>query len=158
MTMNQSKDHSLKWLPEYQYSKKPQNYLLIDDGTIKSTLAKFRLGNAGLGNRGKGILICPACKLGNNNESHLIFQCQAPDIKDIKNQKNLKPTMDLFIKANPNLTELNNKFSIFLQDHNETLYEKGVYLQAILNHFEDTYCQEANFNPDDENYHAYATN
>ena len=44
VSMNQVKDHSLKWLPKYHYSKKPQKYLLMDDVCIKSTLAKFRLG------------------------------------------------------------------------------------------------------------------
>ena len=154
--MNQVKDHSLKWLPEYPYSKKPRNYLLMDDEDIKSTIAKFRLGNAGLGNRGKGVLKCPACKIGNNNESHLIFQCQAQDIQEIKNRKGLKPTMDLFIKANPNSTDIDKTLSIFLKGKNDNLYEKGIYLQTILNHFKETYCQEADININDGNDHPYA--
>ena len=102
-------------------------------------------------------MICPACKIRNNNESHLIFQCQAPDIKGIKNRNDLKPTMDLFIKANPNLTDMDKKLSIFLQGQNEILHERGLYLKVILNHFVDNYCQEAIINIDDEHDHAYAT-
>ena len=68
--------HSLKYFPEYPDGMGRQKY--IECSETSSTLAKFRLGNTNIGNRGSPrILICPACKAGPNNELHLVFEYQA---------------------------------------------------------------------------------
>ena len=155
--MDKVKQHSLKWMPKYVPQNKPQEYLLIDDEDVRVTLAKFRIGNAGLGYRnGMNMNICPACKNGKNCESHLIFQCQAPDIAELKNKENMKETMDKFNKANKKLTNADEMLKSFLQGQNTVLHERGTYLYNILNYFTDTYCKEAIDNQDnvqmDHNY------
>ena len=78
-TINLLKEHrkrSLKYFPDYPDGMGRQKYL--DRTDESSTLAKYRLGNAGLGNRNNPpVLICPGCLNGPNNELHLVFECQA---------------------------------------------------------------------------------
>ena len=70
--------HSSKYLPEYPEGMGRQKYINLSEPS--SILAKFRLGNAKLGNKETpAILICPACNSGQNNELHLVFQCHAMD-------------------------------------------------------------------------------
>lgn len=68
--------HSLKYLPEYPDTMGRQKYL--DHSVSSFTLAKFRLGDANLGNKeSPPIRICPSCKAGPNNKRHLVFECPA---------------------------------------------------------------------------------
>ena len=74
--MRNQRSHSLKYLPEYPDGMGRQKY--INHSESSSALAKFRLGNANLGNRETPrILICPSCGVGPNNENHLVFECTA---------------------------------------------------------------------------------
>ena len=85
--LKEHRKHSLKYFPEYPDGMGRQKYLDRTDDS--STLAKFRLGNAGLGNRDNPpVLTCPGCQNGPNNELHLAFECHAmdhlrDDMKDI---------------------------------------------------------------------------
>ena len=87
-----TRNHSLKAYPELtatgkpqashrQATGKPQTYLSgVKDRKI---ITKFRLGDAGLGNRSsKPIKLCPMCKAGENNEPHLVFEC--PEVQSIR--------------------------------------------------------------------------
>ena len=76
--LKEHRKHSLKYFPDYPDGMGRQKYLDRTDDS--STLAKFRLGNAGLGNRNNPpVLICPGCLNGPNNELHLAFECHAMD-------------------------------------------------------------------------------
>ena len=75
-TLDTQKAHSLRGLPQYPVGAGLQKYLTIK-GDYK-TLAKFRLGDAGLGNRrSPKIEVCPLCHVGQNSESHLVFSCSS---------------------------------------------------------------------------------
>ena len=150
------KEKSLKWLPDYAPSRNPQTYLLFEDEEVRETLAKFRLGNAGLGNRRAiKIEICPACKNGPNSESHLALECLAPDIVSIKGKENILTVMETFTQANrdSNIEVLLKKF---LEGLDDTLYTRGNYLSIILKYFTKTYCQFDDIGQyDNHNDHNY---
>ena len=75
-TLKEHRSHSLKYLPEYPDKMGRQKYL--GNSVYSSTLAKFRLGNANLGNKeSPAILVCPCCQAGPNNELHLVLECKA---------------------------------------------------------------------------------
>ena len=68
--------HSLRYFPDYPDDMGRQKYINFSDSS--STLTKFRLGNANLGDKETpAILICPSCQVGPNNELHLVFECNA---------------------------------------------------------------------------------
>ena len=70
--------HSLKYFPHYPIGMERQAYISYNEES--STISKFRLGNADLGNRDNPpILVCPACSNGPNDELHLAFNCTAMD-------------------------------------------------------------------------------
>ena len=126
------KEKSLKWLPYYPLTRNPQTYLLLENEEAKEALAKFRLGNAGLGNRREiKITICPACKNGPNSESHLILQCMAPDIVSIKEQVNMCTVMETFKQAISN-SNIDEQLTTFLEGLSDTKYSKGYSLMDIL--------------------------
>ena len=49
--MDKVNKHSLRWLPTYHNERKPQAYLQIESEEVRHALAKFRLGNTGMGNK-----------------------------------------------------------------------------------------------------------
>ena len=71
------RDHSLKYFPSYPSGMGRQEYINFSEES--STISKFRLGNADLGNRDSPpIIICPACNngpkvLGHNLDSHNLY-------------------------------------------------------------------------------------
>ena len=70
--IEEQRNHSLQCLPDYPIGHQRHEY--IDLSEASKTLAKFRLGNANLGNRDNPpVKICPACNIGPNKESHLVF-------------------------------------------------------------------------------------
>ena len=81
--IEEQRDHSLRAYPEFIPSSKPQSYLSgVKDRKI---LTKFRLGDAGLGNRSNApIKLCPMCKTGENTEPHLVFEC--PEVQNIRDK------------------------------------------------------------------------
>ena len=147
--MEVCKEKSLRWLPNYAPSKVPQTYLHIDEEEIREALAMFRLGNAGLGNRRAfKIDICPACNNGQNSESHLIFQCQAPDIVTIKGKESMQTVMKTFTPDNNlNIDEMLMKFlggqddSLYKKGYSliDILHARGYYLSIILAYFKKTF-------------------
>ena len=123
--------HSLKYLPEYPEGMGRQRYVTSSDPS--AVLAKFRLGNANLGNRETpAVLICPACKVGQNNELHLAFECQAMDnlrsepwMQTVLNKANDQERFD---------NSDNRKLRSFLGgDHanTKTLHDRGTYLSIL---------------------------
>ena len=125
--------HSLRALPEY-----PRNYIcqkyLEKCGFYRETLAKFRLGNAGLGNRDTpNIKVCPACNSGPNIESHLVFNCSA--MNNLKLNMNDSVKMDQFINHHSEISDSDHLLKLFLGDDwssNETLLKRGEYLDILL--------------------------
>ena len=68
--------HSLRAFPDFRNQGKPQDHLLHTNK--QNIITSFRLGDAGLGSRSMNrIKVCPVCKIGNNTEAHLVFQCTA---------------------------------------------------------------------------------
>ena len=71
------KGSSLKGMPLYKKSNKIQGYIDYNEASV--ALAKFRLGDAKLGNReSPAIKDCRLCLEGegNNNEAHIVFKCE----------------------------------------------------------------------------------
>jgi hypothetical protein len=147
--MDKLTQNSLKWLPKYQPTAHPQPYLLIDDEDVRTTLAKFRLGNAGLGNRSSGrVLQCPACDDGPNNESHLALKCKAPDIANIKNKFHTNVKMNEFLQNSNGIVNDEEKLQMFLPGPIDVLYARGNYLLNILKVFKESYCLDEGNNED----------
>ena len=130
-TLTDHRNHSLKYLPEYPEGVGRQRYITLTESS--SVLAKFRLGNANLGNKeSPPILICPACNSGQNNELHLVFQCHAMDnlrsepwMQDILNQARDQERFDIFD---------NRKLRSFLggdQANVKRLHDRGTYLSIL---------------------------
>ena len=68
--------HSLRVFPHFKNQGKPQEYLFHT--SKQNIITSFHLGDAGLGNQSRNpIKQCPVCKVGNNTEAHLVFQCTA---------------------------------------------------------------------------------
>ena len=126
-------DHSLRCLPEYPRNLKCQEYLIYG-GPHRKTLAKFRLGNAGLGNRDTpSVKVCPACNSGPNIESHLVFGCSAMD--HLKNTMNESVQMDKFLRVHSKVTNPGHLLKLFLGDDwsgNEVLQKRGEYIDILL--------------------------
>ena len=94
-------------------------------------LAKFRLGNANLGNKeSPAILTCPCCQAGPNNELHLVFECNAMAHlkRDMQHILNEAVDQQRFASSNP------RKLQSFLGgDHAspKTLGERGIFLDIL---------------------------
>ena len=138
--MEQPKEHSLKWLPEYQITRKPQKYLYIGNEDLRSILTMFRLGNAGLGNRGENrINKCPSCKTMKISESHLIFECTNPEINKIKEHSSMKTILQTFLTQyndpEPWVPGKDEMLRKFLQGDNKTLTQRAEYIQKIHTYY-----------------------
>ena len=138
--LSQHRLHSLKYLPDFP-SVGIQEYL--DGSEASITLTKFRMGNAGLGNRSTPrVLVCPNCNNGLNNELHLAFECssmgnlrqypwmaqvldQAIEHKkyDFKDPKKLKSFLGGDFASKKVLLERGTFLSILLQKHLELMQE-----------------------------------
>ena len=137
------KAHSLCCLPAYPMGSARQAY--IDFSDESKTLAKFRLGDAGLGNRtNPAIQICPACNMGPNKESHLVFECTA-----LASLRACMPELHTKVmKDTESYTDLDEKLTVLLGgEHDEAsiLLERGKYITILLDKFHEicaTECSE----------------
>ena len=65
-------EYTLKYMPKYADTIGRQKYIHLSEAA--AAIAKFRLGNSGLGNRtNPNILRCFCCYLGPNCELQLVF-------------------------------------------------------------------------------------
>ena len=100
---------------------------------FRKTLAKMRLGSADLGNHSSPpINICPACKVGPNCESHLVFRCSAIDHLRFL----MKDSIDLckFESRFPGKSD-DELLKLFLGDDlfgSKVLHERGEYINVLL--------------------------
>ena len=121
--------HSLKYLPDYPDGMGRQGY--IERSESSTTLAKFRLGNANLGNRETPpILICPSCNAGPNNELHLAFEC--PAMSHLR--KDMQHILDEARDHQRFATSDNRKLKSFLGDDlasAPTLRVRGLFLDIL---------------------------
>ena len=129
--ITEQRKHSLRCFPAYPCGMGRQSYLTNSEAS--STLSQFRLGNAELGNRDSPpVTICPACKNGQNTESHLVFECRAMD-----HLKAMMPEiMAEFESRNSNvqLTSNDERLKKFLGGDwptTKTLEERGKYLSIL---------------------------
>ena len=107
---------------------------------MRHALAKFRLGNAGLGNReGTRVSICPACNNRVNNESHLFFQCTAPEIKKVKDEPGTRDLLQNFYERYPNVNNQDEALKNFLRGGIKELQRRGNLLAKILKSFKEHY-------------------
>ena len=68
------REHSLRAYPRLNNSSSPRPHLAGRKGY--KVITSFRLGDAGLGNKGLNpIVTCPICNKGTNNETHLVLKC-----------------------------------------------------------------------------------
>ena len=66
--------HSLRAYPRLNTTRIPRPHLAGRKGY--KVITSFRLGYAGLGNKGPNpVVICPICSKGRNNETHLVLKC-----------------------------------------------------------------------------------
>ena len=127
--------HSLRCLPDYPVGSARQAY--VDFSEASKTLAKFRLGDAGLGNRSSPpITICPACNMGPNKESHLVFKCCA-----FNNLRALMPDLHKqIIQDTDKYTDDDDKLTALLggeYDDSKVLLKRGEYLSILLDKFHE---------------------
>ena len=130
--IKEQRDHSLKYFPNYPSGMGRQAYISYTEES--STISKFRLGNADLGNRDNPpILICPACNSGPNNELHLAFNCTAMD--NLRQELWMKAVLDEAIGELNFDAEDPAKLGHFLGGDNcslETLHNRGKFLNILL--------------------------
>ena len=70
--LKKKSEYTLKYMPKYADTIGRQKYIHLSEAA--AAIAKFRLGNSGLGNRtNPNILRCFCCYLGPNCELQLVF-------------------------------------------------------------------------------------
>ena len=125
-TIAEQRAHSLRAYPVFTTSGNPLSYLSNIKG--RKILTKFRLGDAGLGNRTSfPVKTCPICGTQNNTESHLVFECQGVQL--IRNEMGPFPdkiqqcaNIDLKLQHFLNSTGINP----------EELQKRAEFLQELL--------------------------
>ena len=129
--ITEQRKHSLRYFPAYPHGMGRQPYLTNSEAS--STLTQFRFGNAELGNRDSPpVTICPACKNGQNTESHLVFEC-----KEMDHLKAMMPEVMAEFEArnsNEQLTSNDERLKKFLGGDfatTKTLEERGKYLSIL---------------------------
>ena len=137
------REHSLKYFPDYPSGMGRQEYINYSEES--STISKFRLGNADLGNReSPPIIICPACNNGPNNELHLAFNCTAMD--NLRQEPWMKSVLDEALGKLRFDTDDPAKLSSFLGEDMcsvETLLNRGKFLSILRQkHLESMYKQQ----------------
>ena len=138
--MEKVNKQSLRWLPTYHKDRRPQEYLQIENEEVRQALTKFRLGNAGMGNReGARVNTCPACGNRANNESHLIFKCEAPEIRKVRDEPTIKDLMLDFHEKYPSINNQDEALKTFLKGENRDLEKRGNLLVKMLKSFKEHY-------------------
>ena len=137
------REHSLKYFPDYPSGMGRQEYINYSEES--STISKFRLGNADLGNRdSQPVIICPACNNGPNNELHLSFNCTAMD--NLRQEPWMKSVLDEALGKLRFDTDDPAKLSSFLGEDMcsvETLLNRGKFLSILRQkHLELMYKQQ----------------
>ena len=144
--IEEQRDHSLRAYPEFTTSSKPQSYLSgVKDRKI---LTKFRLGDAGLGNRSNApIKLCPMCKTGENTEPHLVFEC--PEVQNIRDQMGPSFNLPKYLTSIVKITDSKGKLQHFLSGIGTNLGElqkRAEFLEALTNH-QNEILTKSNINP-----------
>jgi hypothetical protein len=96
--MEEKRQHSLRALTNYgaKETRGCQEYLMYG-GPHYSTMAKFRMADADLGNRRRKEDNCPACKKPPNIEGHLLFQCEA--VSGLRDETRESVGLQTFLKS-----------------------------------------------------------
>ena len=131
------RNHSLKYFPSYPSGMGRQSYINYSEES--STISKFRLGNAELGNKDNPpILICPSCKNGPNDELHLVFSCPAMD--SLREEVWMKTVLDEAVPEHSLKKDDPMTLRTFLGGDlcsAETLHKRGKFLSILQQkHFE----------------------
>ena len=126
-TIQRQREHSLRCFPAYQNGLGVQEYLSLPSA---ETLAQFRLGDAGLGNRcSPAREVCPLCNNGINRESHLVFECRATE-----HLRRQSKAMVVFLSSKSSIQDPDGKLKLFVGgdlSSNATLQEKAVFLKLL---------------------------
>ena len=126
------KGSSLRGMPEYEKTNKMQSY--VDHSEASMTIAKFRLGDARLGNRSTPVIKdCRLCHQGrnNNNEAHIIFSCNMTG----KMLNDDFPALQHFKEKHKNKVDENGKLKYLLGGDGcsrEELMKRGKELATLL--------------------------
>ena len=130
--IKEQRAHSLKYFPDYPSGMGRQAYISYNEES--STISKFRLGNADLGNRDNPpILVCPACSNGPNDELHLAFNCTAMD--SLRQEPWMKEVLHEAVGKENFDADDPIKLGHFLGGDmcsEETLHNRGKYLNILL--------------------------
>ena len=129
--IKEKRQHSLRSYPEYPDGLGIQEYLKDEGGN--KTLAQFRLGDAGLGNRNDpSIKICPTCNNGPNTESHLVFRCKS--VVHLKDMMDNSIDMASFMEKTDFCQNDDDKLKLFVGgdfSKTEILTKRGTYLSIL---------------------------
>ena len=125
--IDKQREHSLRCFPSYPSGLGIQEYLSLPGA---HTLAEFRLGDAGLGNRNSPSRdVCPLCRSGVNKESHLVFDC--PATGDLRKEDDV---VMVFLSRTSAIKDSDEKLKLFVGgdfSSNEVLQKRCAFLKVL---------------------------
>ena len=123
------RQHSLRAYPRLNTTRIPRPHLTGRKGY--KIITNFRLGDAGLGNKGpKPVVTCPICRKGRNNETHLVLECdQVQNIRDYFTQF---INISKYCNKDEASEDSDNKLKQFLSDTKEDFNQQAEFLTQLL--------------------------
>ena len=120
--------HSLRAYPRLNTTGNPRPHLAGRQGY--KVITSFRLGDAGLGNKGPNPTVtCPICSKGRNNETHLVLECDK--VQSIRDYYAQSTNISKYCQDNGVLEDWNSKLKLFLSDPKDNFNQQADFLTQL---------------------------
>jgi hypothetical protein len=127
--VNGMRQHSLRAYPKLNTTRTPRPHLIGRKGY--KVITSFRLGDAGLGNKGPHpVITCPICGEGKNNETHLVLECNK--VQNIRDYFTQYISISKYCPKDGVTEDLDSKLKLFLSDTNEDFHQQAEFLTQLL--------------------------
>ena len=127
--VNGMRQHSLRAYPKLNTTRTPRPHLIGRKGY--KVITSFRLGDAGLGNKGPHpVITCPICGEGKNNETHLVLECNR--VQNIRDYFTQYISISKYCPKDGVTEDLDSKLKLFLSDTNEDFHQQAEFLTQLL--------------------------
>ena len=120
--------HSLRAYPRLNTTRIPRPHLAGRKGY--KVITSFRLGDAGLGNKGPNpVVICPICSKGRNNETHLVLKCDK--VQTIRDYYAQFINISKYCQNNGASEDWDSKLKLFLSDPKDNFNQQAGFLAQL---------------------------
>ena len=122
------REHSLRAYPRLNTTCIPRPHLAGRKGY--KVITSFRLGDAGLGNKGPNpVVSCPICSKGRNNEAHLVLECDK--VQTIREYYAQFINISKYCQNDGASENLDSKLKVFLSDPKENFNQQAGFLTQL---------------------------